>query len=550
MGHLHLSHMKLRLSALTLLSSFLLPLALPNEIFPSGNLIIGIICLVPYYFALRNSPRSRFSALLGIIFGAVSTFLANYWLMFFGEFSLWTLGGVILGYIGYNALFAPYLSRFLRERSVYRPFLFAAAWTAYEFFKSIGYLGYPWGLSAYPTTSVLPLIQIADIAGIWPLSFFVCLCNGLFAESIAAGMHRGGKRPAKQRLTLMYSWIFLFILLASSTAYGYIKLAQPIPYNDTLSVLLVQQNSDSWLRGNAEKTLLTAQRLTEEGLGKTSIAPDIVVWSETSLPWPPLVEGREYYRGFPRSKPFIPFVRSLESYFLTGGIALVDSDPEKAMNSVLFLSPDGEVIDFYGKQHPVPFAENVPFWEIDWVRNFFSNIIGLQAVWTLGGRHTVFDLPRDGKEDIRFATPICFEDAFAYLNRNFIKEGADLLINLTNNSWSRTDSAQIQHFVASRFRAIENRCILVRSTNSGLTCIVDPWGKVIVHLPMFTEGSLLAEFPVYRRTNFTAYTLYGDYLPVVFLILLFAVLLHPILRELFSRSPLPAHIITRFHNAR
>jgi apolipoprotein N-acyltransferase len=534
MGHLNLSHMKLRLLSLTLLSSLLLPLALPNEIFPSGNIFIGIICLIPYYFALRYSPRSRFSALMGMVFGALSTLLANYWLMFFGEFSLWTLGGVILGYIGYNALFAPYLSRFLRERNWYRPFLFAAAWTAYEYFKSIGYLGYPWGLSAYPTASVLPLIQVVDIAGIWPLSFFVCLCNGLLAESMSFRMQERQTQSGKKGHSLIYSWLFLFILLFSSLVYGYIKLSRPLPYQDKLSLLLVQQNSDSWLRGNAEKTLLTAERLTEEGLAKAAEKPDIIVWSETSLPWPPLIEGKDYYRGFPRDRPFIPFVRSLNSYFLTGGIALIDSDPALAMNSVLFLSPDAEVLDFYGKQHPVPFAENVPFWELDWVRNFFSEVIGLRAVWTMGNRYTIFDLPRDGKKDIRFGTPICFEDAFAYLNRTLIKNGADLLINLTNNSWSKTDSAQIQHFVASRFRAVENRCVLVRSTNSGLTCIVDPWGRIIAELPMFTEGSLFAEFPVYRPGKFTAYTLYGDYLPIAFLILLFAVLLFPFMKAKFE----------------
>ncbi|TFG57700.1 MAG: apolipoprotein N-acyltransferase, partial [Spirochaetales bacterium] len=130
-------------------------------------------------------------------------------------------------------------------------------------------------------------------------------------------------------------------------------------------------------------------------------------------------------------------------------------------------------------------------------------------------------------------TPICFEDAFPYLCRNFVRQGAEMLINLTNDSWSKTDSAQIQHFVAARFRSIENRTVLVRSTNAGVTSVIDPHGRLIHSLPYFTEAFLAASIPVYSSGRSSFYTRFGDFLPYLCLGLCFAYLV--ILRLRFSK---------------
>ena len=115
---------------------------------------------------------------------------------------------------------------------------------------------------------------------------------------------------------------------------------------------------------------------------------------------------------------------------------------------------------------------------------------------------------------MRFATPICFEDAFPDLNRRFIRAGADLLVNLTNDSWSQTVSAETQHFVAAKLRAVENRRVLIRATNGGVTAAIDPWGRVIGEVaPLFTATSLRLQVPVYRPVADTPYTRFGDYLP-------------------------------------
>ena len=143
------------------------------------------------------------------------------------------------------------------------------------------------------------------------------------------------------------------------------------------------------------------------------------------------------------------------------------------------------------------------------MQRFYLEMVGIQAVWEPGDRMTIFEIPgRDGP--VYAATPICFEDAFAGVVRAFHRAGADVLLNLTNNAWSETDSAQTQHFTAARFRSIETRLPLVRSTNAGLTSIVDRHGRLQDSIPMFEEGVLFAEVPIYRGQGLTVYSTVGD----------------------------------------
>ena len=131
----------------------------------------------------------------------------------------------------------------------------------------------------------------------------------------------------------------------------------------------------------------------------------------------------------------------------------------------------------------------------------------------MGSRYTIFEVPLHAGGDMSFGVPICFEDAFSYLCRGFILRGADLLINITNDSWSKTWSSEIQHFAVARFRAVENRRVLVRSTNSGVTAEVGPWGEIRAKLPLFERLYAQVEVPLYHERNLSPYTRFGDYFP-------------------------------------
>jgi apolipoprotein N-acyltransferase len=113
-----------------------------------------------------------------------------------------------------------------------------------------------------------------------------------------------------------------------------------------------------------------------------------------------------------------------------------------------------------------------------------------------------------------FSTPICFEDTFGYLSRNFVREGADVLVNLSNDAWSKSLPAQYQHLSMAVFRAIENRRPMVRSTASGQTCAIDIAGRITAMAPPFQEAWMMAEIPLIKGDSM--YSRYGDYIALMF----------------------------------
>ena len=170
---------------------------------------------------------------------------------------------------------------------------------------------------------------------------------------------------------------------------------------------------------------------------------------------------------------------------------------------------------------------------------FFTQVVGIELPWVVGNRATIFHVPVQAGGSLSFAAPICFEDAFADICRRLIDKGADLFLNVTNDSWSKTWSAEIQHFQAARFRAVENRRVLVRSTNGGLSAVVGPWGEIRMRMPFFQRMYQNVSVPVYKEKQLTFYARFGDWFPRVLIALLFIVLLVDALPKKKGRSRTP-----------
>ena len=511
---------------LTCSAAAIYALAVPNELLAEGSILLALVALSGYFAALAAADSYREARWIGVLFGALSTLLSNYWLMYFGDFSVWTIGGVTLGYAVYHSLLGPILKRAWQNPRVWRALLVAAVWAAYEYLKSIGFLAYPWGLISYPAARSLTLIQHVDITGVWALSFVFAGFNALVAEQIVpalqstrsagCGLCESGPRPVGEVLPQL---LWLCLLVALMLGYGVVRLRTPIAQVGTVRMVLVQQNIDAWQRGREQDALRRAQALSRQAVddaGNTAV--DLVVWSETSLrrPYP---ENRQFFATNPPDYPFERFIADLGVPLLTGAPYVADHEKRDVYNAAIMIDGNAELVQHYGKQHLVPFAESIPFWDVAVVRRFFQRAVGLYGAWSVAPDYRLFGLSDSGGETLNFGTPICFEDAFAYLIRGFVLSGADLLVNLTDNSWSATNSAQYQHFVAARFRPVETRRTLVRSTNSGLTSVLDAHGRVIAELPMFEQATLTVDVPVYREQNLTLYTVWGDYLPQAMLAL-------------------------------
>jgi apolipoprotein N-acyltransferase len=181
--------------------------------------------------------------------------------------------------------------------------------------------------------------------------------------------------------------------------------------------------------------------------------------------------------------------------------------PERVDYNSVLLFENGEVQEVYRKIHLVPFTEHFPYEDqLPWLHQ--ALIEADTHFWGYGEELTVFEAA-----GVRFSTPICFEDTFGYLARDFVREGAEVIVNLTNDSWAMSVPAAMQHMAMAVFRATENRRTVVRSTNGGMTSIIDPNGRITALYPAFQEGYLVDDVPVYTDET-TLYTRWGDWLGV------------------------------------
>jgi apolipoprotein N-acyltransferase len=228
---------------------------------------------------------------------------------------------------------------------------------------------------------------------------------------------------------------------------------RPIPRIGSVDAVLVQQNTDPWASGDDENAVPTCIRLARKAIAERP-AQARYRRLQRNHPLAPLCRISLLLQPEAILDPLIPFIRDSGTWLLTGAPVVIDWKTYEATNSVILIDPRANLVESYAKVHPVPFAEAIPFMEYPWFKAFMQKTVGLEGGWAMGTRFVIFNLPtKDGT--IRFGAPICFEDAFADVCRNFSLGGADLLINLTDISWSKTESAEIQHWAAARFRAIE-----------------------------------------------------------------------------------------------
>jgi apolipoprotein N-acyltransferase len=510
---------------LSLFSAVLCAISIPNEIFLKGLWPVGFFSLVPLYLALVNSDTNWRAAFTGAVFGAGEHAATSFWLFYYKGYAFWTLGTTTIAYAFVYALLGMYLSFFLRNARYSRTVIFALVWTSFEFLKSNGFLGYPWGLIPYSLTSMPIFLQIVDITGVYGLSFVLSSASGIIAEFMQNFIPLSMRDVKFSRnIRVSFIWIALFAIVAG---YGWYKLITPIETAGHLRIAMIQQDTDPWAAPRAageghsmQSNMELARKATEKNLKDKGKPINLFVFSETSfqLPYP---EYKDWFKTNPKDNPVLPFLETTGASLLTGAPVIVDWASYSATNSAILISPKGQLMGSYAKIHPVPFAEAIPFWEYKWFRDFMRKNIGIESGWVMGTKVSTFSLSsQPGSHGlIHFGTPICFEDAFSGLCREYFQKGADLLINLTNDGWSTKKSAQIQHWAIARFRAIENRRTMVRSTNTGLSCIIDAKGNNILELPQFVPDFAIADVPIYKQMTATIYYLWGDWFPALTLLL-------------------------------
>jgi apolipoprotein N-acyltransferase len=492
---------------LVFLSAILYALAFPSFLRVQGAPALGPVCLVPVLLCLAEVPLS-WGIFYGTLTGVLQTMVTNYWL---GTFNLLTLQFVsvvtLLEYVPFMAVALSVLKRAGGAGFLVLP----AAWPVFDWLRSMGFLGYPWGMLGASQYSVIPVIQLASLTGVWGVTFVVTLSNSVIAWYGNAFLQRRRAGPAAG--TVLAAMIAVTLGWAGARAIQDRAHKFPLPSAlSTVRLALVQQNDDP-RKSDYRGVYDVLRRLTDRALQSH---PDLVVWSETAF----VPNIRRWSAEDPSRYPYAALVRDFLAYqkgtvrwLLTGNddYSLVTGpggrEERLDYNGSVLFSPQGQRVETYHKIHLVPFTEYFPFKKQ--LPGIYALLLNFDAyLWEPGDRRVVFRHPR-----FAFATPICFEDVFPNDVRLFVRAGADVILNLSNDYWSLTETEGMQHAANAVFRAVENGRPLVRAAASGLTCLVDTSGRIVARSPFYQEGLLVVDVPL-GATRTTLYSTWGDWFPV------------------------------------
>jgi apolipoprotein N-acyltransferase len=387
-------------------------------------------------------------------------------------------------YLGlYHGLFGMLVSALARRDSDNRLALLSAPflWVAVELART-RISGFPWDLLGITQVDNIPLTRIATVTGVYGLSFEILLVNVAFAAAFL--VHR-----SKRRTLLVASLVALFLLQAGRW------LTLPALPADHTAVLL-QQNlpvaeTDAWTKGYFDRTLQEFSALSMNPTPPPQQPPDLIVWPESPAPFQ---SNDPAFR-----EPISNLGRKAQAWLVVGSIGV--DNPQTVFNSATLVSPAGNWDGRYSKIHLVPFGEYVPFTSV------FSFAGGLtQAVgnFTRGSSRAPLQAG-----DQKLGIFICYESIFPDEIRQLVHQGAEVLVNISNDGWYGDSGAWAQHLNQARMRAVENYRWLLRDTNTGLTASIDPYGRVVAHLERKTRAALSAPYALTKVTTF--YSEHGDW---------------------------------------
>jgi apolipoprotein N-acyltransferase len=432
---------------------------------------------MPLFLALRKSSLTE-SFGYGWLTGFVAFISPLFWLSTFHSTVPIVISAILALYLGLFGL----LFSFIRSRTAISYILIIPIiWVSIELLRSIGPWGFPAGLLGYSQYKNLLLIQFADIAGVYGVSFLIALVNaGIY--SLFTGFSK--VRAAKVICSL------LLILLAISV-YGAISFSREIP-KTSLRIASVQPN----LQFSAidPYTIEMATGVLGDLTGRAAgEKPDLIIWPETVI--------RESLRIDPFAQSKIKGIVGRHGRYLLLGNPDVRTIAGRVrhFNSAFLISPDGAVLGQYDKIRPVPFWEVLP---IRHLFGFFRNVEA-KGEFDEGRDLSVFRTPKG-----RFGALICYEGIFPDISRKLVKNGAQFLVNISNDGWSQSWAEHYQHASMNVFRAVENRVYYVRVGNSGVTEVISPRGEVINSLPIYRRGYLVEDIGLSGGKTF--YTRYGD----------------------------------------
>ncbi len=483
--------------------------------FPKFNLSFFIwIAIIPFLFIIsKKTPKQSF--LLGMVAGFSFYAVLLYWIpdvpAHFGDLSI---GLSILIYIVFMLVLSLFWAFFSLSFSIIRRsfplsafFIAPFLWVVFEYALAHILTGFPWGFVGYAQYENLFFIQMASLTGIYGLSFFIVLLQSLFVLSILS-----------RKKTYFFIGLVLVLFIHIG---GFLSLKKVTPTSKTFQASVIQGNVSSdiyWPDISYEEI----QQLFDEHIDLTNTASasgsQLIIWPEFSVPLCFSCPS-EFYQIFKRT--LFQFVQETQSTLLLGTNEMFPyKDTNQYFNTALCLSPDLSYTEYH-KIHLVPFGEYTPYKKIFSFINKMTHAIG---EITPGEEFRLHSF-----KTIQFGSPICYEIIFPNLVRKFTKSGAQFLTTLTNDGWYGQSSAPYQHFAIAVLRAVENRRFLLRAATTGISGIVDPYGRILAKSELETQTFLTGH--ITPLSSKTLYSLTGDVFAYTSLTLSFLFLILALIRR-------------------
>jgi apolipoprotein N-acyltransferase len=456
-----------------------------------GHPAVAWMALAPLLVAVHGRSLSRTFGLglvTGVIYFAGTLYWITHVMVVYGHLPAATgvaVNAALVAYLAlYPALFAVLIRRIVMAFGT--RFLMAApiVWVATEFGRTHLFTGFPWVLLGYSQTGVLPVAQLASVFGVYGVSALVAAVSAAAATAVLA------RRPAEW---IPAVGVTAGVVMVTAVA-GALRLhGGALTSGDVVRVGLVQGNvdqADKWNVARAAGIFEDYMRLSREVIDGGAT---LVVWPESSAPF----RFEEHHEGSERIRRL---ARDARVSILVGSDEVEPGATPRYFNSAMMVSPDGSTGGVYRKLHLVPFGEYVPLRSV-----FFFAAPLIETVADFSPGEDAVLLPVGNR---LVSTAICYEIVYPGLVREFVRGGSDLLVTITNDAWFGRTSAPYQHFTQAAMRAIENGRYLVRSANTGISGIVDPYGRVLAASRLFEPAVIVAD--VRYRDTLTIYTRTGD----------------------------------------
>ncbi len=470
------------LSAALIASPFLWPILFP----------LTWIAPVPFLTAVERARDWRLALWAGALTGMATITLGFHWLVYtihvFGgvNYALATVGFAL--FVLYSAIPFVAFAALVRRCGTGPLGLFPPAfWVAVEFwFPNL----FPWYL-ATSQTQFTSLSQSADLVGHYGTTFVVVWGGTALYKVLRARRGAGTPRSAGWAVGAVCT------ILAAAVVYGQVRLAQvdvAARAAARLDVAVIQGNISIERKG--KDAFLKTNQQTYKELSERHRDADLVIWPESAMER----VLRDKARRIPRA-----LLPARHPHMIVGAISYErrPGDGFRKYNSAFALDPAGAVLGRYHKRVLLAFGEYIP---LSWLIGSVPGMPPIGDGFTPGRIERPLVLP----EGARVAPLICYEDLMPDLSRRFVRdERANLLVNLTNDAWYGRTVAPWQHARLARWRSLETRRTLVRATNTGVTIVIDPAGRMSAALPLFTEGVLTARVPLMEME--TMYVRYGDW---------------------------------------